>query len=141
DNDILKSLEHLNSNGTIVIHDCNPPHEFFQRDNYNQRYNFGCKQNNLIWNNKEYTDRHWNGKTWKIIAKLRSTRSDLSICTIDADWGLGIIRFGTQKLFDKIKGDALYQYQTLIKYRGEILNLLSVEEFLEKFSEKNNLFV
>ena len=141
ENDIMQSLEHLNRNGSILVHDCNPPHEFFQRDNYNQRYQYGCKRNNIIWNNREYTDRHWNGKTWKIIAKLRSTRSDLSIHTIDADWGIGIIRYGMQKLFDKVKGEELYQYKTLMKYRGELLNLISVNEFLEKFSEKNKLLV
>ena len=130
--DIYEALKHLSLNGTLVVHDCNPPNEFFQRDNYLERYRINRKKK-IIWNNKEYTDQHWNGKTWKVIAELRSTRGDLNIEVIDADWGLGIIRFGQQKLFDLVPMEDIFKYQTLMRYRKYLLNLISVEEFLEKY--------
>jgi len=133
-NDVEKSLEHLNPGGTIVLHDCNPPHEFLQRDRYDTRY-YGRYKNNVVWNNRTYTDRHWNGKAWKVISKLRATRKDLEIYTVDADWGIGIIRKSNQpqSLFTMVTGPTLEDYNTLVKYRKYMLNLISPKKFLELF--------
>ena len=128
--DINSALKHLNRNGIIVVHDCNPPHEFLQRNNYNARY-LSNKNKEIIWNGKTYTDRHWNGMTWKAIAKLRTERTDLCVRVVDTDWGIGLIQFGHQELFDMVEGEELMQYRTLLKYRKYLLNLISVKEFLE----------
>jgi len=141
-NDIQESLKHLNNNGIIVIHDCNPPTEYLQRDNYDDRY----IDRKIIWNNRTYTDRNWNGKVWKALIKLRETRDDLEIHVVDTDWGIGLIRKvdkGTIKLLksedinndiinDKNKMD-LYNYNTLILHRKEMLNLITVPEFFELY--------
>lgn len=136
--DILNALKHIRLDGTIVVHDCNPPHEFFQRDvkYYEKHYN---EKNELIWNNKGYTDTNWNGMTWKSIVRLIAEEGNqLEICVVDTDWGVGIIRHGTtdnqfhRDLLERTD-ENLYQYSTLVKYRRELLNLISVEEFLEKF--------
>ncbi len=131
--DIENSLLHLNDNGTILLHDCNPPIEFLQRDNYNMRYH-GRTSNKIIWNNRTYTDRHWNGKAWKIITKLRSTRDDLEVYVVDADWGVGIIRKGQQELFKIVNKKDIEKYETFIKYRKYMLNLITPEKFLEIFN-------
>lgn len=127
-NDVKNSLEHLSANGIVVVHDCNPPSRFLQRDNYYERY----KGKSIIWNNKKYTDRHWNGKAWKMIVTLRETRKDLSVEVVDTDWGIGLIKFGNQDLL-KLDGENLYDYNTLIKYRKKMLNLISAEEFLLRY--------
>jgi hypothetical protein len=135
-NDIICALEHLKPNGTIVIHDCNPPHEFFQRDIYHfdKHYN---ERKELVWNGKGYTDKNWNGMTWKTIVRLINERGhELEIMVVDTDWGVGIIRFGKcEKQFgNNIQHtEDIYQYKTLEKYRRDLLNLISVEEFLDKF--------
>ncbi len=132
-NDILNGLKHLTENGTIVLHDCNPPNEFLQRDDYNSRYN-GSKENKIIWNNRSYSDRHWQGKAWKAITKLRCERDDLEVSVVDCDWGVGIIRRGKQELFKIIKDKKeVNKYETFIKYRRHILNLISAEKFLELY--------
>ncbi len=128
--DVEQSLKHLTPNGSIILHDCNPPSEYLQRDNYDMRYE-GMKKNKVVWNNRGYTDRHWNGKAWKVITTLRTTRKDLEVCVVDCDWGVGIIRKGQQELFNMVKGEDLDKYETLIKYRKYMLELISPEKFLE----------
>ena len=131
--DVINSLNHLTENGTIVLHDCNPPIEYLQRDNYRSKYN-GSIENKIIWNNRTYTDRHWVGKVWKIITKLRTERDDLEVSVVDCDWGVGIIRKGKQELFNMVEDkDELYKYDTFIKYRRYMLNLISPEKFLDLY--------
>jgi len=68
--DILNSIEFLNSNGIIIIHDCLP---------------------SKIWNQivpKMYG--HWNGDVWKAIVEAR-TMKEIDTYTCKADHGLGII--------------------------------------------------
>ena len=68
--DINNSLEHLNSNGIIIIHDCLPK---------------------KIWNQivpRMYG--HWNGDVWKAIVESR-TLSNIDTYTCVADHGLGVI--------------------------------------------------
>jgi hypothetical protein len=133
-NDVINSLNHLNDNGIIILHDCNPPSEFFQRDNYNKRHN-GIKKGKLIWNNREYTDRHWNGKAWKVISQLRMTRKDLEIYVVDCDWGVGIIKKSEKEneLFNMVTKEEIENYEIFIKYRKYILNLITPEKFLDIF--------
>ena len=54
--DILNSLKFLNKNGTIVVHDCNPPHESWQ----------------MVPRESEA----WTGDVWKAWVKLRATRPE-----------------------------------------------------------------
>lgn len=108
--DIVHSLEWLNDNGTIVVHDCNPLSESTQRP--------------------VHTPGVWLGDVWKAILKLRMEREDISIFTIDADFGCGIIRKGNQKLFTSDKPTSeLYTYDFFDAHRKEILNLVSPRQF------------
>jgi hypothetical protein len=70
-NDIKNSLNYLNEDGIILLHDCLPK---------------------KIWN--QIVPRiygHWNGDVWKAIAEVR-TNKNLDTLTIIADHGLGLIR-------------------------------------------------
>ena len=114
--DVINSLEFLNPNGTIVIHDCNPKEEVHQFEKYDKSV------------------RIWNGTVWKAFAKLRSTRPDLYMKVVDTDHGVGIVRIGSQELFnlDGMKLD----FSFLEENRVELLNLISIEEFINEFQLK-----
>lgn len=131
-NDIEQALKHLYPWGTILVHDCNPPNEYYQRDweMYRCCYN---RQQKIIWNNMSY-NQNWNGKAWKVIAKLIRERDDLRIYTIDTDWGIGMIQYGEpfRQQVD-VPDHELYKYSTMMMYRKYVLNLISVEDFLDMF--------
>ena len=110
DKDVLNSLKHLTKNGFILLHDCNPPSEFHQRDKYEV--------------NGKYPP--WNGTTWRSLAKLRMSRNDLKINVVDTDWGVGIITINKeQELFEKQD----INYSLLERNRIKLLNLISVDNF------------
>ena len=115
DKDIMNSLNILNKNGTIIMHDCNPPTEFHQRENYEVNGKFP----------------NWNGTVWRSFAKLRINNKKLKMYCVDCDWGIGIIRKSSQTLFNC---NELLTYHLLNKERKNLLNLISVNEFIEKFS-------
>jgi len=108
ENDIKNSLKHLKDGGTIVMHDCNPPTEKHQVEEYD-----GFSP--------------WNGTTWKAYAKFRMTDETLSMFVVDTDWGVGVITKGQQILYPK--ADVL-DYNLLNENRSELLNLITPEKFL-----------
>jgi hypothetical protein len=105
--DVDNALEHLLDGGAIVLHDCNP----LKKKHATEVYMGGT----------------WNGTVWKAFAELRMSRKDLSMLTVDEDCGCGIIKRGSQKLFPR----RLLTYSLLEDNRKELLNLISVDEFLE----------
>lgn len=109
--DIQNSLRHLNKNGFIIMHDCNPPTRFHQRENY------------LV--GGKYLE--WNGTTWRSYAQLRMNNSNLKMYVVNTDWGVGIIQKGNQECYKKLKE---LKYQNLQEDRDELLNLISVYDFL-----------
>lgn len=117
--DILNSLEHLSENGSIVLHDCNPPTEYHTRSEY---YDFSTSAGG-----------YWNGTVWKTIYKLRCTNSNIKICVVDLDWGCGIIRKGTQELCDF--DNPYFEYDKFNKNRERHLNLIKSNE-LEAWIKK-----
>ena len=114
DQDIENALLSLNDNGIIIMHDCNPPTEFHQRENYEI--------------NGEYPA--WNGTVWRSFSKCRINNKDLEMYCVNCDWGVGIIKKGNQNLYNH-KGKL--NYIDLINNRKKLLNLISVNEFLQKF--------
>jgi len=112
DKDIANSLNHLNSGGTIVMHDCNPPHLINQVEEYDGKS-------------------PWNGTTWKSFAKLRMSNHNLLMYVVDTDWGVGVIQKGNQQLFTK--ADPL-NFEYLEKNRVGLMNLISPEDFLKQVS-------
>ena len=118
--DIYNSLKYLNYRGFIVCHDMNPTKEYrqFTLDN--------PKRKEFVKKNK---DTFWNGDCWKAFVKIRSERKDLSMYTVDTDFGCGVISFGHQEPLNIEEKNI--NYQNLEKHRKEWLNLISFNEFCE----------
>jgi hypothetical protein len=111
--DIINSLEHLEDNGIIVVHDCNPVTEITQR--------------------RDRASDSWHGDVWKSIVKLRIENPDIDVCTVNTDEGCGIIKKGSQKLLVVDENTNIEEYSFLENNRKEALNLISVDEFKEKY--------
>jgi len=108
--DILNSLNHLSEEGIIVLHDCDP---LMYEVNYTR----------LI---EDFWGQPWNGTVWKTIYKLKATRSDLNICTVNTDEGVGLIKRGSQELvpFD----NPYFEYKIFQQNRARDLNLIAPEK-------------
>ena len=105
----------LNKGGAIVLHDCNPPTEFAQREVYEVNGEFPM----------------WNGTTWKAWVNYRrsQTSSRYMNLTVDTDFGVGLILdIGTSEPLDII-GEVEYNF--LEEYRERLLNLITIETFKE----------
>ncbi len=115
--DILNSLKFIKENGFIVLHDCNPPTEYHQREDYYFR--------------NSPADILWNGTTWKAFYKYRHQRALKSIC-FDTDWGVGVLTKMELPWFNTIEGEIeneFYEYDILDKNRKEFLNLCSFTDW------------
>jgi len=112
DKNIKNSLSCLSKNGYIILHDCNPPTKFHQRENYEVNGSYPT----------------WNGTTWKSYAKIRMTNENLSLYCVNCDWGVGVISRDKTKLFPLNKN---LKFEFLEKNRKELLNLISVKKFLD----------
>ena len=104
--DILNSLNHLSENGVIVLHDCNPP-------------DIDCAV-------EDFHGQCWNGTVWKTIYKLRCSKSDIDMCVLDWDWGVGIIKKGKQKLYNF--NNPYFEYRLFENERKQALNLISPQD-------------
>lgn len=113
--DITNSLNHLSENGIIVVHDCNPPTLHHAREDYS---NHDTSALGL-----------WNGTVWKTFYKYRCNNSDLDMCVVDCDWGVGLIKRGSQKLCDD--KNEYYEFSIFNKNRKSSLNLINTERFNE----------
>lgn len=114
DKDITGALNFLSDNGFIVMHDCNPPSKFHQRENYEVNGKFPV----------------WNGTVWKSFAKLRINNHNLKLSCVNCDWGVGLIQKSESAVF-KYSKDLTYNFLEI--NRAEILNLISVSYFIENY--------
>lgn len=110
--DIENALRHLSDNGTIVLHDCNPPEEHYARCDCEER--------------RTPAGGFWNGTVWKSFYKLRCVNEQVDACVVDRDWGCGIVRKGSQELceFD----NPYYEFDVFAKNRTRHLNLIDPSE-------------
>jgi len=119
----LNSLNHLNPGGVIICHDMNPVKKAWQLD-----------RNSEEW--KERRDKTglglWTGGGWKAWVELRSELEDVYMRVVDTDFGCGIITRGKQS---KITIPEKLPYNYLEANRKEVLNLISVEDFLKENSQ------
>tara|TARA_A100001015_G_scaffold54140_1_gene59394 strand:+ start:2032 stop:2739 length:708 start_codon:yes stop_codon:yes gene_type:complete len=114
DKDIEECLKILSNGGFIVMHDCNPPTEFHQREDYEVNGKFPP----------------WNGTVWKSYAKLRMKSVNLNLSCVDCDWGVGIISKKKQANFE-LSGNLDFNF--LDKNREGLLNLISVINFIKNY--------
>jgi hypothetical protein len=119
--DIQNSLKYIKDSGFIILHDCNPPTEFHQRENY-------------LFRNSP-AGGFWNGTTWKAFYKYRHLKGLYSVC-FDTDWGVGVISKSEYPQLNRIQdsiANEYFEYSLLDENRKEYLNLQLFEEW------KNNL--
>jgi hypothetical protein len=107
--DILNSIKFLNSNGTIIIHDCLP---------------------SKIWNQivpKIYG--HWNGDVWKAIVEAR-TMLNIDTYTCKADHGLGIIfkRQNRNLLNIKTKNFKELKFKDYYNNHNHLMNIIEAKD-------------
>ncbi len=107
--DVQNSLKFLNEGGTIVCHDMLPTNKKMQ--------------------DVPRTQEIWTGDCWKAWVKIRSEDENLSMFVVDTDFGCGIIRRGKQDLITYDKLD----YESFVENKKEWMNIISVDEFKEKF--------
>jgi len=108
--DIINSLVYLKENGIIVMHDCNPPEEIYQRE---------IRETPC-----------WTGTVWKAFVKMRQETEDIEMFVIDTDWGIGILNpSGKQELFEC--SENIYDYDVFAKYRKQALKLMNKEKWEE----------
>lgn len=119
--DVVNSLQHLNPNGYILLHDCNPPDIFHAREDY---YVNGQQ-------------RPWNGTVWKALYYLRAN-SDLDVCTVDTDWGVGIVRNQKEgELRPEIDfTNSFFEYNIMAANRKAHLGLIKVTELQDWLDHK-----
>ena len=135
--DILNSLDVLNSDGVIVVHDCYPPNEHAA----SPRKEYPTKAIKL----KEGWKGAWCGDVWKSIHYLTKTLDEkLNISVLESDYGLGIITLkGSLNSSPKID-EALFNeilkldYNYLMDNPEKLINLidsktLSQDNFNIKF--------
>jgi tetratricopeptide (TPR) repeat protein len=106
--DIVNSVNCLSTSGYIICQNVNPVKEAHQ----------------IV----PYRGGQWTGDCWKAFVKLRQTRNDINMFTIDSDQGCGIISIGPQDLL-QINSELTYQQFDI--NRRNWLNLVSVETFYQ----------
>ena len=112
--DIAHSLNHLSSEGTIIVHDCNPPSKWHQR------------------NVEEVKDNEeWYGTTWKAFVENRIVNPQISMMTVDIDCGCGIIKFGSQTLYNKVEITKCLTWDYFKNNKNKLLQLTDVNTFFK----------
>lgn len=113
--DINNAMQHLNPNGFILLHDCNPPEIFYAREDYKV--------------NGEY--RPWNGTVWKALYFTRTQEyyKHFNICTVNTDWGVGIMRSQPDNMRHLVPfSNMWFEYNKMAENRKRDLGLIEVEE-------------
>lgn len=114
--DVQNAIKHLNVDGFIVMHDCNPPTEYHVRSYENFLLTKGA----------------WNGTVFRGFIRLKHELNDWSCFNINEDWGCGII---TRRKILENKPMAIdinnLSWKEFDKNRKELLQLITFEEFDE----------
>jgi hypothetical protein len=129
--DVENSLKYLDDKGVIIVHDCNPPTEanaYPVKHSINEAIEKAARGEIPGWNGT------WNGDVWKTVVYLRSKYDNLSVFTLDVDWGLAIITRGKplQKLSYTKEQVEQMTYKDLESNRTGLLNL-QPPSYLELF--------
>lgn len=116
--DIRNSLEHLNKDGIIVLHDCLPKNERMQIEDFTS-----------------HQHEEWTGDVWKAYYKAYS-ELQYKVQVVDTDYGCGIIDtkfIYPEGLSWKVNMEDL-KYEDFIRLRiDDKYGVISVAEFLERY--------
>ena len=111
--DIINSINCLNDDGIILVHDCMP--------------------DSLAKQAVPRFKLKWNGDVWKAIVDLRQNK-DLDIYTCEMDEGIGIIKKNNNSEILKIdKPINKLKFKDYYNNYKNYLRVISIEEFKEKF--------
>jgi SAM-dependent methyltransferase len=127
--DVENIVRYLRHDGVIVMHDCSPPMASIGTPATSYEEYVAHNPPN------HWRDYFWTGDVWKAIVHLRSTRDDLRIAVLNADFGVGMVRKGpadSQLSYSAAQVDAL-TYADLVDDRERLLNLKPaayLDEFL-----------
>jgi hypothetical protein len=124
--DVINSLDRINENGIIVMHDCNPPN---QAAAYPAKsFEHAAELKLPGWTGD------WCGDVWKTVCYLRSHKKDLKVFVLDCDYGLGIVMKGNPDTCLNLSEDVLAKmtYEDLASDKINLLNLKS-ESYLFEF--------
>ena len=120
--DVENTLNYLQQDGVIIMHDCNPA-TAAEAISFEE------------WKNNNYQG-NWNGDVWKAIVHLRSLRKDICVFVLNVDYGLGIVCKRppenslpfTQAEIEKMT------FNDFEKNREQWLNLKPIEYFYQFFN-------
>jgi hypothetical protein len=107
--DIINSLNCLNSNGTILLHDLIPKSEVMQQ--------------------VPRVSNEWTGDCWKAMVDIRKSFNFLTF-TIDTDYGVGCIKPDLEADRDYDIKDLEYNYTNLVENKKDWLGLITVSDYL-----------
>lgn len=124
--DVMNSLCHLNENGVIVMHDCNPPSESAAYPAESPEQAAADRSVDEGWF-------PWCGDVWKTICYLRSQKQDLSVFVLDCDFGLGVVTRGKTEGCLELSQEQLNEmtYKDLANNRESLLNLKREDHLFE----------
>ncbi len=110
--DIINSLEVINENGIILIHDCLPNNVFAQAIPRCQHA--------------------WNGDVWKALVEFR-TKENLDVYTCYADHGIGVIFKRKNNNLLKINKTNFHKlkFEEYFKNHKLLMNVISFAELME----------
>lgn len=113
--DVINGMKHLNENGIIVMHDCNPPTEYFARS----------------YEEYQKTRGGWNGTVYCGFIRLKHEFPCWSCFIIDEDWGCAILT--ERNLLDNKQINYLdvYDWKYFDDNRNNLLQLITYDEYLK----------
>lgn len=112
DVEIEECLLRLNNNGLIMLHDSNP-------NNYELQIT-PCQK------------LPWTGDVWRFVTKLKN-KKNIQYFTIDSDCGCTIIKKSNQSENSNQQINTNIDWHYFENNKKELLNLISVDEFKNKF--------
>jgi|GEM_PF-197692 len=127
--DVENCLQFLSPNGVILMHDCNPTSAVMATPARSIEEVVNLAQQGRLPGWKGQWE-GWTGDVWKTIALLRATRSDLRVCVLDCDFGIGVVTRGpaTERIDASPDDIAALSFEDLDVQRQELLGLLDPTE-------------
>ena len=119
--DVEGCLRHLNPGGVVLMHDCSPPSAAAATR--------ASSPEDARGQGPEGWDGTWCGDVYKAILHLRAQRSDLQVCVLDCDRGIGIVQPGVAATVLDLTPEAIQDlgYRDLERHRGRWLDLRGPE--------------
>jgi SAM-dependent methyltransferase len=124
--DLTCAYELLADGGVLVVHDCSPPNE--------------------AWASPTFTSLDWSGESYRSYLDFVLTRDDLDYCTVDVDYGCGLIfKNRTLDMVEPVEpklvaewfgvhNDQQLALRFFFKNRAMLLRLISGKNFVRGFS-------